>query len=73
MISPDKFAETLKLMENRYRAKDFDTSKDTGLLPPGTFYLTKVDSIYMRFYNKKASDNIAWGEIKFSNPIANGL
>ncbi|CAL5013920.1 unnamed protein product [Urochloa decumbens] len=49
VTSPEKFVETLKLMEHRYGAKDFETSKDTSLLPPGTFYLTKVDSMYRRF------------------------
>ena len=59
--------ETLKLMEHRYGAKDFETSKDTSLLPPGTFYLTKVDSMYRRFYDKKAVDDIVGGKIKCSN------
>ncbi|CAL5000745.1 unnamed protein product [Urochloa decumbens] len=61
-------------MEHRYGAKDFERSKDTSLLPPGTFYLTKVDSMYRSFYNKKASDDIAaGGKIKVSNGIANGI
>ena len=51
---PEKFIETLKLMEHRYGAKDFVTSKDASLLPPGTYYLTEVDSKYRRFYAKKA-------------------
>lgn len=55
-------------MEHRYGAKDFETSKDTSLLPPGTFYLTKVDSMYRRFYEKKAAE----GKIKGCNGIANG-
>ena len=45
--------ETLKLMEHRYGAKDFVTSKDTSLLAPGTYYLTEVDFMYRRFYSKK--------------------
>jgi hydroxymethylglutaryl-CoA synthase len=53
---PEKFVEALKLMEHRYGAKDFITSKDTSLLAPGTFYLTEVDSKYRRFYSSKASD-----------------
>lgn len=51
---PEKFVEILKLMEHRYGAKDFVTSKDCSLLPPGTHYLTEVDSMYRRFYSKKA-------------------
>lgn len=50
---PEKFVETLKLMEHRYGAKDFVTSKDTSLLAPGTYYLTEVDFMYRRFYSKK--------------------
>ncbi|XP_010919200.1 hydroxymethylglutaryl-CoA synthase isoform X3 [Elaeis guineensis] len=53
----EKFAETMKLMERRYGAKDFVTSKDTSLLYPGTFYLTQVDSLYRRYYAKKGADD----------------
>lgn len=56
-VSPEKFIETLKLMEERYGAKDFVTSKDTSLLAPGTFYLTEVDSMYRRFYSVKTGEN----------------
>ncbi|GJM99288.1 hypothetical protein PR202_ga16376 [Eleusine coracana subsp. coracana] len=68
---PEKFVETLKLMEHRYGAKDFETSKDTSLLPPGTFYLTKVDSMYRRFYEQKPADGIIGGKAK-CNGLANG-
>lgn len=50
----EKFVDTLKLMEHRYGAKDFVTSKDSTYLPPGTYYLTEVDSMYRRFYAKKS-------------------
>lgn len=52
-IPPEKFVETLKIMEHRYGGKDFVTSKDCSNLPPGTFYLTSVDSMYRRYYAKK--------------------
>ncbi|KAL5071511.1 hypothetical protein RYX36_022398 [Vicia faba] len=39
---PDKFIETLKLMEHRYGGKDYVTSKDNILLYPGTLYLIEV-------------------------------
>lgn len=52
-VVPEKFINTLKLMEHRYGAKDFVTTKDSSLLPPGTYYLTEVDSLYRRFYTKK--------------------
>ncbi|KAI4327025.1 hypothetical protein L6164_019530 [Bauhinia variegata] len=54
---PEKFVETMKLMEHRYGAKDIVTSKDSSLLLTGTYYLTEVDSMYRRFYAKKTSDS----------------
>ncbi|RWR87580.1 hydroxymethylglutaryl-CoA synthase-like protein isoform X1 [Cinnamomum micranthum f. kanehirae] len=56
VFPPEKFLETLKLMEHRYGGKDFVTSSDTSLLAPGTFYLTKVDSMYRRYYAQKVGD-----------------
>ncbi|KAF9614777.1 hypothetical protein IFM89_020631 [Coptis chinensis] len=56
-VSPEKFVKTLQLMEHRYGGKDFVTSKDHSLLPPGTFYLTQVDSLYRRFYSKKSQED----------------
>ena len=61
---PEKFVETLKLMEHRYGAKDFETSSDTSLLQPGTFYLTKVDSMYRRFYSQKPAEETGGGKTK---------
>ncbi|PKU67942.1 Hydroxymethylglutaryl-CoA synthase [Dendrobium catenatum] len=52
---PKKFIETMQLMEHRYGAKDFVTTKDTSLLSRDTFYLTHVDSMYRRFYAKKGA------------------
>ncbi|OAY65044.1 hydroxymethylglutaryl-CoA synthase-like isoform X1 [Ananas comosus] len=75
VFAPEKFVKTLKLMEHRYGAKDFETTKDTSLLSPGTFYLTKVDSMYRRFYNKKGEDDdVTSGTSINSNnaPLANG-
>ncbi|KAK2372177.1 hydroxymethylglutaryl-CoA synthase [Trifolium repens] len=54
---PEKFIETLKLMEHRYGAKDYVTSQDSSLLAPGTFYLTEVDTMYRRFYATKSSES----------------
>ena len=54
---PERFVETLKLMEHRYGAKEFVTSKDSSLLSSDTFYLTEVDSMYRRFYAKKTGEN----------------
>ncbi|KAI4367920.1 hypothetical protein MLD38_016544 [Melastoma candidum] len=57
-FAPEKFVETMHLMEKRYGGKDFETSKDCSLLAPGTYYLTGVDSMYRRFYSKKAGGTI---------------
>nr|AHK61014.1 3-hydroxy-3-methylglutaryl-coenzyme A synthase [Aquilaria sinensis] len=65
---PEKFVETMKLMEHRYGAKDFLTSKDTSLLAPGTHFLTEVDSMYRRFYAKKGEENTACD----NGAVANG-
>jgi hydroxymethylglutaryl-CoA synthase len=56
-VVPEKFVETLKLMEHRYGGKDYVTSKDYSLLAPGTYYLTEVDSLYRRFYARKACES----------------
>ncbi|KAJ3692686.1 hypothetical protein LUZ60_011781 [Juncus effusus] len=55
-VEPEKFVETLKLNEHRYGAKDFVTSQETGILIPGSYYLTNVDSMYRRFYKKKGEE-----------------
>lgn len=52
---PEKFVDIMKLMEHRYGSKDFVTSKDSSLLLADTYYLTEVDTMYRRFYAKKAS------------------
>ncbi|KAG6517886.1 hypothetical protein ZIOFF_021285 [Zingiber officinale] len=69
VVSPEKFVETLKLMEHRYGAKDFETSRDTNLLTPGTFYLVNVDSMYRRYYARKNVEEATHGE---NGSLANG-
>ncbi|KAF3782387.1 Hydroxymethylglutaryl-CoA synthase [Nymphaea thermarum] len=59
VFSPEKFVENMVLMEHRYGAKGFVTSKDRSLLSKGTFYLTEVDSMYRRFYAKKSGSEDA--------------
>lgn len=66
-FTPEKFVETLKLMEHRYGAKDFVTSKDTSLLSPGTFYLTNVDHMYRRYYAKKSAEGMTDGKTAVCN------
>ncbi|GAV79431.1 HMG_CoA_synt_N domain-containing protein/HMG_CoA_synt_C domain-containing protein [Cephalotus follicularis] len=67
-FSPEKFIETMKLMEHRYGAKDFVTSKDCSRLAPGTYYLTEVDSMYRRFYAQKAGHST----VRENGSVANG-
>lgn len=69
-FTPEKFVETMKLMEHRYGAKDFVTSKDSSLLAPGTYYLTEVDSKYRRFYAKKDQGKTA--KAYENGSVANG-
>lgn len=69
-VTPEEFVETLKLMEHRYGAKEFVTSKDTKRLAPGTYYLTEVDSMYRRFYSKKPTDDS--NTAKVNGKLANG-
>ncbi|KAF5800723.1 putative hydroxymethylglutaryl-CoA synthase [Helianthus annuus] len=52
-FEPEKFVELMHVMEHRYGGKDYETSKDTSHLAPGTYYLTHVDSKYRRYYAKK--------------------
>lgn len=68
---PERFVETMKLMEHRYGAKDFVTSKDISLLSPGTYYLTEVDTMYRRFYTKKAGDTTTGAPCK-NGAVVNG-
>ncbi|XP_077235043.1 hydroxymethylglutaryl-CoA synthase-like [Tasmannia lanceolata] len=57
VFPPEKFVENTKVMEHLYGAKDFVTTKDRSLLSHGTFYLTKVDSMYRRYYAKNVGEN----------------
>ncbi|AES76949.1 putative hydroxymethylglutaryl-CoA synthase [Medicago truncatula] len=52
-LPPEKFVENTKIMEHHYGGKEFVTGQDCNYLLPGTFFLTKVDSMYRRFYAKK--------------------
>ncbi|KAH9299940.1 hypothetical protein KI387_011523 [Taxus chinensis] len=69
-FAPEDFVDNLKLMETRYGAKDFVSYSQHDFLRPGTFYLTKVDSMYRRFYAQKLiSPNDNCGEPKLANGI----
>ncbi|EFJ12678.1 hypothetical protein SELMODRAFT_123543 [Selaginella moellendorffii] len=53
-VSPEKFVETMKLMESRYGSKDFVPLGDLAPVRPGAFYLARVDSLYRRTYERRA-------------------
>ncbi|GAQ90489.1 hydroxymethylglutaryl-CoA synthase [Klebsormidium nitens] len=71
-VEPAEFASTLELMERRYGANDFVPEAQTDCLYPGTYYLTKVDDLYRRFYacktgRKLEGDLIANGGTSLQN------
>lgn len=66
---PEDFVENLKRMETLYGAKDFVSTSQLSLLRPGAFYLTKVDSMYRRFYSRKV---ISAGDNFEKSKLANG-
>jgi hypothetical protein len=53
-VEAAEFAQTLELMEKRYGANDFVPEAKIDTLYPGTYYLTKVDDLYRRFYERKS-------------------
>lgn len=65
-MEPAEFAATLELMERRYGANDFVPEAQTASLYSGTYYLTKVDDLYRRFYARKA------GRTREGDLVANG-
>jgi hydroxymethylglutaryl-CoA synthase len=49
-IAPEQFVQALQLREKMHYVKDYSPSDPTNTLPPGTFYLTKIDAKLRRFY-----------------------
>ncbi|KAJ7537242.1 hypothetical protein O6H91_12G104800 [Diphasiastrum complanatum] len=68
-VSPKEFQSTMHLMEKRYGAKDFTPESELNTLRPGTFYLTKVDPLYRRFY---ARTPLASSKVGLKEANANG-
>jgi len=63
-VTPKEFVETMHLMETRYGAKDFIPVSSKSTLRPSTFFITKVDALYRRSYDRY--------QAKPLKPIANG-
>lgn len=53
-VTPEEFVSTMELMETRYGACDFIPKTPIDHLRPGTFFLTGVDSLYRRTYDRKS-------------------
>eukprot|EP01028_Stygiella_incarcerata_P008487 TRINITY_DN36_c0_g1_i2.p1 TRINITY_DN36_c0_g1~~TRINITY_DN36_c0_g1_i2.p1 ORF type:complete len:492 (+),score=132.27 TRINITY_DN36_c0_g1_i2:121-1476(+) len=53
-ISPAAFSAVMEENEETYGANDFDVDLPIDLLQPGTYYLTKVDDRFRRFYARKS-------------------
>ncbi|BBN09784.1 hydroxymethylglutaryl-CoA synthase [Marchantia polymorpha subsp. ruderalis] len=54
-VTPEKFGKAMHLGETRYGANDYIPTSSIKELRAGTFYLTKVDDKYRRFYSRKPS------------------
>lgn len=52
-ISADVFNKTLELREKRHGINNYEPTDSIDNLFPGTYYLTKVDDKYRRFYARK--------------------
>jgi len=55
-VSPYEFERWMKLRENMYGKCDFVPTSTTDDLYPGTFYLSKCDDKWRRFYEIKGED-----------------
>jgi hydroxymethylglutaryl-CoA synthase len=51
-VTPKEFVETMHLMETRYGAKDFIPVSSKSTLRPMTYYITQVDNLYRRSYDR---------------------
>ncbi|KAF4348323.1 hypothetical protein G4B88_019536 [Cannabis sativa] len=65
-VEPEKFIETLKLMEHRYGGKDFVTNKDCSLLEPALL------SHRSRFQVPEVLCQEACGSFGGATTVANG-
>jgi len=54
-IAPEQFITFIQLREKLHGAKDYNPQDSIGNLPPGTFYLTKIDAKFRRSYARTPS------------------
>lgn len=51
-ISPEKFTSMLEIREKNNHSADYEPIGDTAHFFPGTYYLTEVDGLHRRFYER---------------------
>lgn len=52
MISPEEFVRTLKLREDTHHLSPYTPQGPTDNLFPGTYYLSSIDDMFRRKYNR---------------------
>lgn len=57
-VSPEEFVKTMHLMESRYGACDYVPKFSADHLQDGVFYLSKVDDLYRRTYERKGVSHV---------------
>ncbi len=55
-IEPEEFGKILKKREDTHHLPDYLPSSSIDYLWPGTYYLTHVDKLYRRFYERKPKE-----------------
>lgn len=56
VVSPDQYAQLMDKRESMFGKKDFEPVDSIEQFYPGTFYLTKVDEKWRRYYQIKGPD-----------------
>ena len=56
-LSPEEYTRRMAKRETDFISKDYTPSDSIDELPQGTFYVTKVDAKWRRFYNRKNEQN----------------
>lgn len=54
-VTPEQFVATIQLREKLHGAKDYTPKDSPSNLPPGSFYLTKIDGKFRRAYARTPS------------------
>lgn len=65
-IEPLKFEEMMIKKEKLYLSSNYAPESDVTILKDGTYFLTKVDEKWRRYYDKKINSTERHGEIEFN-------